>query len=304
MRGAHPERALEQHVAERVNARAGETLLAAVSGGADSVALAALLSAHAAQAGASVVLAHVNHRVRASCAQDEALVLSVGATLRARVLTRLLPEGSADEARLREERYAALSAMAREVGARRVFTAHHAQDQTETVLSSLFRGAGPQALRGMPARRALDGDLTLERPLLRAGREELTAYCARKHLPVVFDASNLDERYRRNALRAALATLRESFPHLDEAVARCAQIASDEAEETTRARLRTFVRERLREELPRGNGLRDISFTRLDAVAQALEAGRSGRHFLKPGVHALPAGDDIMIVSDLPGEAP
>jgi tRNA(Ile)-lysidine synthase len=291
MRGAHPERALEGHVAERVNARAGEMLLAAVSGGADSVAMAALLSAHAARTDATLILAHVNHQTRSSSEQDEAVVLSAGAALRARVVTRLLPEGSRDEARLREERYAALSAMAREVGARRVFTAHHARDQTETVLLALFRGAGPEALRGMQAQRALDGDLTLERPLLRVSREELTAYCALLHLPVVFDASNLDERYKRNALRSALAELRESFPHLDEAVARCAEIASDEAEQTKRARLRAFVRERLREELPPGSALRDVSFNRLDAVARALEGGRAGRHFLKPGVHAELHGD-------------
>jgi tRNA(Ile)-lysidine synthase len=296
MRGAHPERALERHVAECVKALPGETLLAAASGGADSVALAALLSAHAAEVGATVVLAHVNHRTRSSSEQDEAVVLSVGTALRARVAVRSLPQGTSDEARLREGRYAALSEIAREVGARRVFAAHHAQDQTETVLLALFRGAGPEALRGMPARRKLEEDLVLERPLLRVRREELTAYCAGRRLPFVFDASNLDRRYRRNVLRRALADLRESFPRLDEAVARCAEIASDEAEQTKRAKLRAFVRERLSEALPPGKALRDVPFERLDAVARALEAGRSGRHFLKPGVHAELSADACLVV--------
>jgi tRNA(Ile)-lysidine synthase len=285
MRGARPERALERHVAQRVEAQPEETLLAAVSGGADSVALAGLLAVHARRVGATLVLAHVNHRTRLHSGQDEAVVFSAGASLGARVVSRLLPEGSCDEARLRTERYAALSDFARAVGARRVFTAHHAQDQTETVLLALFRGSGPQALRGMLARRALDGDVFLERPLLRVNREELTAYCASLRLPFVFDASNLDARYRRNVLRAALTGLRESFPHLDEAVARCAEIASDEAEQTKRARLRAFVRDRLREQTPRGDALQDVSFERLDAVARALESGRKGCHFLKPGVH-------------------
>lgn len=285
MRGARPQRALERHVAQRVEAQAGETLLAAVSGGADSVALAGLLAVHASRAGATLVLAHVNHQTRARAGQDEAVVFSAGASLGARVVSRLLPEGTCDEARLRAERYAALGDFARAVGARRVFTAHHAQDQTETVLLALFRGAGPQALRGMPARRALDGDLCLERPLLRVDREVLTAYCASLRLPFAFDASNLDVRYRRNVLRSALAGLRESFPHLDEAVARCAEIASDEAEPTKRAYLRAFVRDCLREQTSCGSALRDVSFERVDAVARALESGRSGRHFLKPGVY-------------------
>ena len=247
--------------------------------------MAGLLAAHASSAGATLVLAHVNHRTRPRSGQDEAVVFSAGAALGARVVSRLLPEGSCDEARLRTERYAALSGFARAVGARRVFTAHHAQDQTETVLLALFRGAGPQALTGMPARRMFDGDLCLERPLLRVNREDLTAYCGSLRLPFAFDASNLDARYRRNVLRSELAGLRESFPHLDEAVARCAEIASDEAEQTERARLRAFVRDRLLERLPRESALRDVSFERLDAAARALENGRGGRHFLKPGVY-------------------
>jgi tRNA(Ile)-lysidine synthase len=285
MRGAHPERALERDVARRVAAEAGETLVAAVSGGIDSTALAGLLAAHAAQAGARLILAHVNHRTRADAFQDEAVVLALGAALGIRVTACSLPEGPADEARLREERYAALRAMAGNLGARRVFTAHNAEDQTETVLLALFRGTGPDALRGMPARRSLGEDCSLERPLLRVPRKELAAYCTRLHLPVVVDASNRDERYRRNALRSALAGLRPSFPHLDEAVARCAEIAAQEAAQTPRAVLRSHLRERLRAEARGGDALLNISFERWDAAAAALEAGRRGRHFLKAGLH-------------------
>ena len=277
MRGNRPFAALERHVAERVAARPGETLLAAVSGGADSVALAALLRANRCR----LVLAHVNHQVRTVSGQDEALVLSVGASLGVRVLVRSLPVGSADEARLREERYAMLAEMAEEAGARRVFTAHHAQDQSETVLLALFRGAGPEALRGIPATRPLRPGISLERPLLRVSRNDLVAYCRHQHLPLLFDGSNLDQRYRRNAVRRALEDLRESFPHLDESIARCAQIASENADQTERSRLR----ERLREELAGMGALRNVTFERLDAVADAIEGERPGRHFLQPGLH-------------------
>ena len=133
MRRAHPERALEKAVAEAVAASAGETLLAAVSGGPDSAALAALLAHHATECGARVVLAHVNHGTRSSAARDEAVVLSLASLLGVRALVRTLGPGERSEARLRGARYAQLVDSARESGARRVFTAHHAEDQTETV---------------------------------------------------------------------------------------------------------------------------------------------------------------------------
>jgi tRNA(Ile)-lysidine synthase len=280
MRGARPQRQLEQDVAQRLALRAGESVLAAVSGGADSVAMAALVQGCASEAGATLVLGHVNHRVRASSWQDEAVVLGVGATLGVRVLARSLGEGPAAEARLRAERYAVLVEMAREVGAARVVTAHHAQDQTETVLLALFRGTGPGGLRGIPATRALAEGIRLERPLLRMSPQHLLAYCLSQGLPWVVDASNADLEYRRNAVRAALAELREQFPHLDEAVARCAEIAAQEAADDERAALRRA----LREELGRAGVLRDVTYERLDAAARGLQSGRRGRHFIKRGV--------------------
>ncbi|HTV72211.1 MAG TPA: tRNA lysidine(34) synthetase TilS [Candidatus Acidoferrales bacterium] len=281
MRGARPHGGLEQYVAQRLALQAGEVVLAAVSGGADSVALAALLQRCAAEAQATLVLGHVNHRVRPSSWQDEAVVLSVGAALGVRVLTRSLGEGSAAEARLRAERYVALADMAREVGAVRVATAHHAQDQTETVLLALFRGTGPGGLRGMPARRPLAEGIRLERPLLRTRPHDLVAYCLARGLPCAVDASNADVHYGRNAVRAALVGLRERFPHLDEAVARCAEIAAEDAAQSERA----HMRRRLRDELGHAGELTDVTFERLDAAVQGLQSGRHGRHFIKRGIH-------------------
>jgi tRNA(Ile)-lysidine synthase len=240
-----------------------------------------LLQRCATDAGATLVLGHVNHRVRPTSWQDEAVVLGVGAALGVRVVTRSLAEGSAGEARLRAERYAALAATAHEIGAVRVVTAHHALDQTETVLLALFRGTGPDGLRGMPASRLLAGEVRLERPLLRTGQEDLIDYCLARGLPCVVDASNSDTQFRRNAVRAALADLRELFPHIDEAVARCAEISGEEAAGGERAQLRR----RLRDELVRAGMSRDVTFERLDAAAHGVQSGRRGRHFIKRGVH-------------------
>jgi len=246
--------------------------------------LAALVARAVGSAEATVVLAHVNHGVRAGAWCDEGVVLATGAALRVRVVTRSLEAGHRDEARLRDGRYAALAAIARETGARRVFTAHHAGDQTETVLLALFRGAGPDGLTGMEAVRELAPGIQLVRPLLGIEPEVLRAYCAAQSLPFALDPTNEDVAFRRNAVRAALAGLRSSFPHLDSAVARCAAILRDERAGVPRARLRA----QLRAEFAAIQGdARDVTFERLDAVARALERGSRGRHFMRRGVEVV-----------------
>lgn len=284
MRGAHRERFLERSVASFVDARPGEVLLAATSGGPDSGALAALLARAAGECGATLVLGHVNHGLRPSAWQDEAVVAALGATLGARVLCASLAPGSGAEARLRAARYAQLAWMARRTGARRIFTAHHAEDQTETVLLSLFRGTGPTGLCGMPPARPLAEGLELVRPLLGVERATLLAYCRDRRLPYAHDPSNADAGYRRNTLRQALAELRPSFPGLDAAVARCAALQRDEAAKTARSQ----IRHRLRAAVADATGdLRDLTFERLEAAARAVESGRPGRHFLREGVEVI-----------------
>jgi len=284
VRGARPFAGLEAGVARAVAPRAGETLVAAISGGPDSVALAALLSPATRAVGASIVLVHVNAGLRPSAWQDEAVVLGVGAALGARVVCVSLSPGSADEARLRDERYAALVAAARVSGATRVVLGHHAADQTETVLLALLRGTGPAGLVGMLAERELAPGIRLLRPLLGTEPAELHAYVLASHLPYAVDPSNADVGYRRNAVRVALQGLRQSFPHLDGAVARCAAIVCDERADSERARLRV----RLREEIVAATGdVANVSFERLDSAARALESGRPGRHFLRRGVELI-----------------
>jgi len=248
------------------------------------VALAALATEAAARSGATIVLGHVNHAVRERSWQDEGVALAVGAFLGVRVASASLGPGPASEARLRDERYAALATMAREAGARRIATAHHARDQAETVLLALLRGTGPDGLAGMPATRELATDLQLVRPLLDIEPETLAAYCAARRLPYAIDPTNADLGFRRNALRAALVPLREAFPHLDAAVARCAAILREERAGEPRARLRTELRAALGAS---GLGTRDVSFARLDAAARALERGSAGRHFLRRGVEVI-----------------
>ncbi len=279
MRGANPGAALEAEILRQELLAPDTTVVLACSGGPDSVALAALFERLAPRLRVTSILAHVNHRLRASALQDECVVLSVAARLAMDVrIVRV--RANDDEASLREARYDALAAIAHDVGAAAVVTAHTAEDQAETVLLALFRGTGPDGLSGMAPSRPLARGVALVRPLLRVERERLHAELHASALPYARDPSNADPRYRRNGLRTALVDLREQFPHLDAAVARCAEIVRDERANAPRAALRAAVRTRLKGD----GGLRDVSYERVEAVLKALESGGPTRVHVKDGV--------------------
>ena len=109
--------------------------------------------------------------------------------------------------------------------------AHHADDQTETVLLKLLRGAGPEGLRGMRVSRRL-GEHLLWRPLLRLPRTALQAYAQAQSLQWIDDPSNADTRHARNFLRhAVLPSLRTRWPRLDTAVGHSARWMNAAAEQ-------------------------------------------------------------------------
>jgi tRNA(Ile)-lysidine synthase len=269
VRGARPERALDAAIRSAVRFGSGARVCVACSGGPDSVALASLLDRLARDDGYDLVLAHVNHGIRAGAAQDECVVLSVGARLGRRVLVARPHLERDDEATLRDARYAMLAALAREGGAQFVATAHTAEDQTETVLLALFRGTGLAGLAGIPPRRPLGEGIEVVRPVLRLTHAELATELRRSGLPYAIDPSNAERRYRRNALREPLDRLRAEFPHLDRAVARCAAIVRGEIEGTDRARARGALRDGLRAQ----DALRDVPFERIEALLDAVARG-------------------------------
>ncbi len=191
---------------------AGGPLLAAVSGGLDSSTLAVVLGALRDAGGiAPVTLAHVDHGVfdgsehgtRATARQAELLGHDF-------LWRRIQPPGTSEQA-LRDARYQALAAMARECGARMVLTAHHADDNLETILFRMLRGTGPRGLCGIPEGRRLGSDLWVVRPFLQTRRhtlhqafERANAARAGRHLPALptlQDPTNEDLGYARNHLR-------------------------------------------------------------------------------------------------------
>ncbi len=272
MRGARPQRALESAILHDASLQDGESIVIACSGGPDSVALAGVMKALAFKRKWRLCIGHVNHGVRASAEQDEAVALYIAAALQLPIRTVRLGGASRDERALRTARYDTLKRIAKEIGASAIATAHTAEDQTETVLLALFRGTGTAGLTGIVPRRSLGAAVELCRPLLRCTHDQLRRYCETLCLPYALDPTNQLLRYRRNAVRDALETLRLCFPGLDRAVARAAYIVAEELTGAPRA----GVRRRVREALSESGELLDVDFEHVESAVRALERGRSG----------------------------
>jgi tRNA(Ile)-lysidine synthase len=217
----------------------GVHVLAAVSGGADSMALLrALIEAKRRAGGAGKLLVgHVNHGLRgdASDADERWLCqqcreLGVPLDVR-RSDTAALAEAEGDglEAAARAERYRLLTEMADAVGARFVVTGHTRDDQVETVLFRLIRGAGLRGLAGMPVVRQLSPSVALVRPLLDVSRADLDAYLQAIGQTRRDDASNEETRFARNRIRRELLPyMREHLnAEVDAAIARAASQAAE-----------------------------------------------------------------------------
>lgn len=214
----------------------GGVLLVGVSGGADSLALLHALAKLRRRLRLTLVAATLDHGLRgAAGAADAAHAQSLAETWRVPVVVGYsnVPQLAAHEKigieeAARTARYAFLAATAREHGAARVATGHHADDQAETVLMHLLRGAGIDGLAGMAPKSALPGaaDLLLVRPLLGVTHADILAYCAAHHIDARTDASNTDTAFTRAWLRhEALPLLESRFPGAARALAGLAESA-------------------------------------------------------------------------------
>jgi tRNA(Ile)-lysidine synthase len=181
------------------------TWLVAVSGGPDSVALAHLLAEAAPGRGLALVAAHVDHGIHPDSARVAETVRQLAAALAMPLTTVRLELGAdATESEARDARYRWLRAECARVGAHGIVTAHHADDQVETVLMRVLRGSGPAGLAGM-ARRTPD----LVRPLLPFRREELAQYLLDRGIGSWADPANTDPKHLRSWIRTAVLPLLE-----------------------------------------------------------------------------------------------
>ena len=306
--------------------RAGQRVLCAVSGGLDSMCLLYMLKAWCEKRGGLVAAAHFNHRLRGAAAdRDEDFVretcarwgipLTVG---REDVGEYAKREGLSTEEAARHLRYAFLRRTAGKC--RRLYTAHHAGDNAETVLLNLIRGTGLAGLTGMDWER--DG---LCRPLLGVTREELEAYAAEWKIPHIEDETNADpEAAARNLLRLqVMPLLKELNPRAVEHICRTAGYLRTVDESLEEDALNRLAHVRVREGRaalsvdalfdapeavqPRmllelfdrlGVGRKDIGAVHLEAMLALAGEGRhrvEGRISLPHGVTARHAGSRLIL---------
>lgn len=290
---------------ERLVARASDggspsddaTLALAVSGGADSMAMLRLAVAAFPN---RVIVATVDHRLRADAAIEAAMVADTCARLGVmhRTLHPAAPIiGNSVQMRARDARYAALFAWLGDTGASFLLTAHHADDQAETLLMRLQRASG---LSGLSAIRQIrvEPSGTILRPLLHWRRTELRQLTEESTTPFVDDPSNADPRHDRTRIRALLATtpaldpcaLAASAGFLAEAEEVIARTAASLWAERWHGETRAFAIADEPRELRRRLLRRALSDTRaqlgitlppladsanVEALLDALEAGRS-----------------------------
>ncbi|MDG4784276.1 tRNA lysidine(34) synthetase TilS [Micromonospora sp. WMMD961] len=210
-------------------------VLVACSGGADSLALAAATVFVAPRLGRGTVLVTVDHGLQDGSAERAEAVAAwasgAGFTATSVVRVEVAGRSGGPEAAARDARYEALAEAARQHDAVAVLTGHTRDDQAETVLLALARGAGPRGLAGMPVRRELDG-VPLLRPLLEIGRDQTRAACAVLGLRPWQDPHNTDPSYARSRVRADLlpALVRALGPGVVDNLARTARlVAADNA---------------------------------------------------------------------------
>src|SRR5262245_39488665 len=298
----------------RVEVGAQDSIVAAVSGGADSIALLDALARFQLSVGrpGSIIVAHLNHQLRGEESdEDEAFVRDLANRLNLPVFTeriavadRAREEKQNLEAMARRLRYEFLLRVAEARGAKIVFTAHTLDDQAETILMRLDRKSGAEGLRGVHQVVALSDDVKLIRPMLGITRAEVIAHCERYELAFRSDSSNFLADFTRNRVRLELLPILETFnPRVKESLARVSESGARDEDylrsaasgylagslgesglnvsvlrEAPDAIRRRVLRLWLRDE--RGD-LRRVNASHIEAVERLIEAG-SGRRVELP----------------------
>lgn len=235
------------------------TVVVGVSGGADSVCLLHALKTLAPEYQLQLQVAHLDHQLRGEAARADADFVrdlaqrwGLPHSIEARDVAAFARHHklSLEEA-ARQVRYAFLRDVAHSVGSETIAVAHHADDQTESVLMHFLRGSGLAGLRGMrPKLLMADFRLLIEnlvnqpstinhqqskvyliRPLLDVPRADIEAYCAQHALPFTTDATNADTTYFRNRLRHELLPLLETYnPNIRSVLRRTAEVVQADYE--------------------------------------------------------------------------
>lgn len=210
-------------------------MVVAVSGGADSLALLHMLRSWQQKLKIQLHVATLNHQLRDDAHYDVQYVIGIAEQLNVPVISGTVDvpqimdkEQLGVETAARQARYQFLRDVAYKIGAKRVVTAHHLNDQAETVLLNILRGTGTHGIGGMRLESPLPfaPDLTLVRPLLFTSRSELLDYCTAHNLQPRHDPTNDDITLIRNKVRHVLLPMLGEFnPQVEQALGRLAEIS-------------------------------------------------------------------------------
>ena len=226
---------MHQLILQHAMIEKGETVLVAVSGGADSLALLYGLHALRLKLDCQFHVVHLNHCLRSDANTDadfvrqHASLLELPCTIQRTEVPRLVKQWKLSvEAAGRRARYQFYETVCREVGATKVALGHHQDDTAETVLMNLIRGSGAAGLKGIAPVR----DLKIIRPLIGFTREHIEAFLTSIGVKPLHDSTNTDRRYLRNRIRHELIPLLENDynPNIRARLSRTADVLSAESE--------------------------------------------------------------------------
>lgn len=306
----------------------GRTLVCALSGGADSVALTDALAGLAKRNGFVLVAAHLDHGLRPASADDAAFCAELCARLgvrlvsaRADVRGRARSERASLEEAARTERYAFLRRVKDDVAAAAIAVAHTQDDQAETLLMRLLRGSGGA---GLAAMRVGSGDVV--RPLLGVSRADVLAHLLARGLPWREDETNRDIAFTRNRVRHELIPYLERHfnPRLRRALARTAELLAAEQElleslapappleadgsvtlpvSELQEAPEALSRLRVRKAIETTGGLRGVAEVHVERILRlACRPDGSGRRLSLPGGRAATISFDRLRIGPRPGE--
>lgn len=233
-------------------------VLVAFSGGADSSALLHILKEDSKDLGYSLHAAHFNHRIRGDEAERDAEFcenicksLDVPFHLGSADIPLLSKEsGNSIEAEARERRYEFLEKVMRENQIPILVTAHHSEDQIESIMLHVLRGSSISGLCGIKECRNFSDGLFLVRPILHAQKEEILSYCKENNIKFVNDSTNTDTEYARNFIRTFITPkMREIQPNLENVFSRLSKSAAD-ADDLIESLAQDFLKNECKPNIP------------------------------------------------------
>ena len=307
----------------------GDGVLAALSGGPDSVCLLVILDRLKEHFGVNLYASYIEHGLRPGETPAEIdfckkLCLSLNVPFSVKsvdVKSFAKAQGLNKQEAARELRYKALSEAAHTAGAAKIALGHTADDQAETVIMRLLRGAGTLGLSGIPPVRK-----NIIRPIIGIERKEIERFLDAEQIGFLIDSSNREDKYMRNKIRRSIMpALKGLGPDMTITIARTADIFREEDSylelQTTKALMKligrktdtaiellflpmermdkAIIRRIIRRAVSAVEGLRGIGFIHIEALLELIKSGHSGdRLYLPRGVRAIKGYSTLTITSD------